>query len=556
MDAAEKTESTPLLTKTKASTSSLTKGTSSRFKSMKADDAVNSKVTHIANLARERTRLKKLRGGRGHSFWFSVLSEHSHRKEAEVYRTFITTLIILNVFSFILQSDQTLDDRYSREWDLLEGFSSIVFFIEYCIRLYTRPECRKYAGMDPYSARLQWAMSFDSITDVVSFMPWFVEIGSKVVWGNAWTLPNLSWVRVLRLFRLLKSNSIMEAFDVFARVVYFNGDILLVALILCMILLLVLSTLLFYMAPPETADSADFSSIPATMYLSVMMLTGQGQPEGTMPWYTKLICVITAVFAVAQFAIPASMLTWGFEAEAQRRIKKKHDDRMKQLQKIKDNKWQENDDVSSESSDGNDDDFADEWKEYEALIAGDSDEEPDEESAKETSAAAGMLSGVSAGPGSLTARQYARVLRIFSSLDSEENGYIITRDLLDIKGFDVDALSKELDPDGDGRTQCEDFIDWLCRVRNSHTQDPEIFEMLLSELEEVRVRIVKQKSSRSLGELVPLSPVSVAASTAQSALPDQLIKFAEEFKRLQQEVVSMQEQLRLKDAEIAKLRKK
>jgi hypothetical protein len=50
--------------------------------------------------------------------------------------------------------------------------------------------------------------------------------------------------------------------------------------------------------------------------------------------------------------------------------------------------------------------------------------------------------------------------------------------------------------------------------------------------------------------------VTVAACTAQSVLSDQLSKFAEEFKRLQQDVASMQGQLHLKDAEVAKLRKK
>merc|ERR1719476_941555 len=108
-----------------------------------------------------------------------------------------------------------------------------------------------------------------------------------------------------------------------------------------MVLLLVLSTILFYLRPSEDASQDDFSSIPATMYLSVMMLTGQGQPEGTLPWYTKVICAVTAIFAVAQFAIPASMLTWGFEQEAERRIKLQHEKRVKRLEAIKSGKGQE-----------------------------------------------------------------------------------------------------------------------------------------------------------------------------------------------------------------------
>ena len=54
----------------------------------------------------------------------------------------------------------------------------------------------------------------------------------------------------------------------------------------------------------------------------VLMLTGrsfccawQGVPDGELPWYTKLIVALTAMFSVPVFVIPSSMLTWGFEAE-------------------------------------------------------------------------------------------------------------------------------------------------------------------------------------------------------------------------------------------------
>lgn len=68
-------------------------------------------------------------------------------------------------------------------------------------------------------------------------------------------------------------------------------------------------------------DAEDFNSIPATMYLCVLMLTGQGEPEGELDSLNKLIVVFTAVGSVAVFAIPASMLAWGFEAEAERLVR-------------------------------------------------------------------------------------------------------------------------------------------------------------------------------------------------------------------------------------------
>lgn len=47
-----------------------------------------------------------------------------------------------------------------------------------------------------------------------------------------------------------------------------------------------------------------------------------GGPGGDLPWYTKSVVLLTSELSVAIFAIPASMLTWGFEAKAARMAKR------------------------------------------------------------------------------------------------------------------------------------------------------------------------------------------------------------------------------------------
>ena len=115
------------------------------------------------------------------------------------------------------------------------------------------------------------------------------------------------------------------------RVIYYNGEILYVAFNMCVFLVLITSVLMYYLRPQDPEDAEAFQSLSATMYLSAMMLTGQGGPDGYLPWYTKGIVLVTGFFSVAMFAIPASMLTWGFEAEAERCAKKA---RMKYLKNM------------------------------------------------------------------------------------------------------------------------------------------------------------------------------------------------------------------------------
>jgi hypothetical protein len=111
------------------------------------------------------------------------------------------------------------------------------------------------------------------------------------------------------------------------------------------------------------------------MYLSTLMLTGQGGPEGDLPWYTKGVVLLTGIFSIGMFAIPASMLTWGFEAEAERIARLTYSTTSKRTSE--DN---ENDNWSYSSDDYSTD------EEYFKIIAGegDSDDEDEDEEARKT----------------------------------------------------------------------------------------------------------------------------------------------------------------------------
>jgi len=174
----------------------------------------------------------------------------------------------------------------------------------------------------------------------------------------------------LQLVRLLKLPILWDSFRMLGRVLYFNHTILNNAFLVCFIMLLACSVVLFYLRPPLVMDHIDnFSSILSCMYLSVLMLTGQGEPNGQLPWYTRVIVSVTALFAIAQFAIPASMLTWGFEQEAEQNIKKNDKREGKVVGYFLKGKFSEDACVSSSSSDESD--RNEEWEAYEKQVTGD-----------------------------------------------------------------------------------------------------------------------------------------------------------------------------------------
>jgi hypothetical protein len=143
-----------------------------------------------------------------------------------------------------------------------------------------------------------------------------------------------------------------------------------------------IATIAMFLFVPGT----DFQSIASTMYLSTLMLTGQGGPDDeNLPWYTKCVVLLTGIFSLGMFAIPASMLTWGFEAEAERMAKRHRQQQQRALMATKN----ENDTNSPQPFEDIDEEGeADHWsysscdystdEEYQKIIAGEGDEEDDD----------------------------------------------------------------------------------------------------------------------------------------------------------------------------------
>lgn len=488
-------------------------------------------------------RLLKMK--KEHSFVYSMMRIHSHRWQAITFRTIILTLIVLDVIAFVLETVHRFHDDYHFYFEILEAVSSIVFLIEYILRVMTIPESKQNENKSPYVSRWEWILSLESLIDLLCFTPWFVEVIFAV------NLPNLSPLRAIRLFKLIKAQSVGHSFDVLARVVYYNSDILATALIICVVLMLLLSSLLYYFRPPaDFGFEEDFSSIPRTMYVSIMMLTGQGGPEGALPWYTKGIVLVCAVFAVGLFAIFASMLTWGFEQEAERLMIKRHDRQQRVLQQkaqilISGQSYENVDfDLSSESSE---DEFH-EWKEYEDVVVGsDSDSERSEE----------VQSNI------LTPEELSRASRLFSMLDTTEDLKITTDELAMITPSEEQSedLMNAIDPDNDGYTTAEDFIAWLNSVK---TRQRKVFGFLLKQMEDAAKRNQKrgqreQRRSRSASTSSTLRPTKEIGARDSESEAGQLFSgaassLAETLRALQQEAEQLRERNRQLEESIDKLK--
>ena len=206
-----------------------------------------------------------------HTALYRVLSHRSHACSARAFNFVLLAVIIGNVIAFTVATVPGVG--HESVFYVIEAATSGFFLIEYILRIAVAPEDPKYRALSPARARLRYVLTARALVDAAATFPFFVEL------AIGYELPNTTVLRVLRIFRILKTEKATRALSSIYRVLWYNAEILSVGVLLAMLLIFITAMLLYYLRPQD-GQSAEFESLPATLYLSLLMLCGQGEPEG------------------------------------------------------------------------------------------------------------------------------------------------------------------------------------------------------------------------------------------------------------------------------------
>jgi len=274
-------------------------------------------------------------------------------------------LILVNVVAFLASTNLKISLKFSKALNLIEAVTSLMFLVDYILRISTITEHKVYRAKGPLRGRVSWVLSAAGILDALSTFPYFLD---AIILNDV--LPSLTWIRVFRVFLLFRTSKYTHAMNTVMRVVWVNSEILGVTIFMVIFMVLFTSALLWITTSSEERNANGLDDVLSAMYLSVLMLTGQAIPEGDLQFRTRCIVVLTAFLSVPFFAVPAAMLTWGFEGEAERLAQqaRKHHARQKLYGAQLDGA------LSSSSSE----DEGDNLEDYLDLVGGANDEDTDE----------------------------------------------------------------------------------------------------------------------------------------------------------------------------------
>ena len=214
----------------------------------------------------------------------------------------LIVVIVANMAAVVLESFDGLYDRFQDWFYLLEVVSVAMFTVELLLRLWTcdflRPQSSRVGAV------VRFLVSPIGIIDLLAILPFYLPF----------LIPDLRVVRVLRLvrfLRLLKLTRYTRSVMTMGAVVRERRHELLVAVFLTVLLLMVASTLMYYLESQVQPEA--FPNILSSMWWAVATLTtiGYGDVFPVTDW-GRLLSGIIAILGIGLVALPTAIISSGF----------------------------------------------------------------------------------------------------------------------------------------------------------------------------------------------------------------------------------------------------
>lgn len=198
--------------------------------------------------------------------------------------------IVLSVFAVMLETVESFSDRHRDAMIVIEWVFTILFTIEYILRLLSvgRP--------------IKYATSFMGIIDLLSILPTYISL---FIAGPQYLLV-IRTIRLLRVFRVLKLSRYVSEAQVLAKALKASFAKITVFIGAVVVLVLIMGTVMYIIEGPEHG----FTSIPTSVYWTIVTITTVGYgdiaPQTTLG---QTIASLVMLLGYGIIAVPTGIVT-------------------------------------------------------------------------------------------------------------------------------------------------------------------------------------------------------------------------------------------------------
>lgn len=211
--------------------------------------------------------------------------------------------IILSVVVIMLETIPSIDIRFHKELHILEWIFTVLFTLEYALRIFCTKKPVKYI------------FSMYGIIDLLAVLPMYFSffiVGSNV-------LSSIRALRLLRLFRILRLIKFIEESTRLKIALLQSRAKITVFLYAVIVFSLITGTLMYYIEGPENG----FTSIPRSIYWTIVTLTTVGYgdivPQTAIGQFLSMVLMVTGYGVIA---VPTGIVSAEFAKQSKKEEKK------------------------------------------------------------------------------------------------------------------------------------------------------------------------------------------------------------------------------------------
>jgi len=208
----------------------------------------------------------------------------------KAYDVLLIVTVVISVFAVMLDSVSAINRSYGNILHAVEWFFTVLFTIDYIVRLNSFKNPSKYAG------------SFFGIVDILGIIPTYLNVFLP---GTRYLLA-IRYLRMLRVFRVLMLATYMEEVKILTQALRVSFRKIMIFVFTVLTIVIVLGSLMYVVEGPVNG----FTSIPRSIYWAIVTLTTVGY--GDISPKTALGQALAAVVMLLGYSIiviPAGIVT-------------------------------------------------------------------------------------------------------------------------------------------------------------------------------------------------------------------------------------------------------
>ncbi len=207
--------------------------------------------------------------------------------------------ILISVLALMLESVDAVAVRIGTYLVALEWFFTVVFTVEYGVRIYCSPK------------RIHYSRSFYGVVDLISVLPTYLGL---VVAGANYILV-IRLLRVLRIFRVLKLARYLSEANVLIRALAQARRKIFIFFFGVLVLATIFGSVMFVVEGP----SRGFTSIPKSIYWTIVTITTVGYGDITpQTVFGQMVATAAMLTGYSIIAVPTGIVTAELAQEMQR----------------------------------------------------------------------------------------------------------------------------------------------------------------------------------------------------------------------------------------------